>query len=85
LQGGVVELAAAAYDKRHRVLLVGSRLEFVLERLAEMEALAVQLIHCYLFCLIGTQSASIDLTKAIHLLAQLAQLAQAERLSGPFL
>ena len=33
-KGGVVEFAAAAHDKRHRLLLLGSRLEFVFEGLA---------------------------------------------------
>src|SRR5258706_13843327 len=52
LEGGVVEFTAATQDERHCPLLLGSRLEFVLEGLAYR-----LLVHRYLFCLIGMDAA----------------------------
>src|SRR5690242_17062398 len=53
LQGGVVEFTAAAQDKRHGSLLLGSGPEFVAKGLA-----CALCVHACLFSLIDTKAAS---------------------------
>src|SRR5215475_1408365 len=56
LKCGIVEFTAVTYDKRHCLLLLGSRFELVFIRLAHR--LLLLLYHVSLFCLIAMQSAS---------------------------
>jgi len=61
LQGGVLEFAAVAYNKRQHQLLLSSGFEVVFEGLLHTAyALFVQLIQTQLICLIGTKSASLE-------------------------
>src|SRR5262249_32214586 len=71
LQASIVEFAATAQYKLHDLLLVWSRLEFVLVGFAHSCC-----VHMILFCLIADNTA---IQWALH------PLAKAEGLSGPFM